>query len=50
MADQIQPGQNQNDELDVEELEQASGGTGLSDSEAVSNTGCPNTNCPCSPQ
>lgn len=49
MADQIQPGQHNNDELDVEELEQASGGGGLSDLEANSNSGCPNTNCPCSP-
>lgn len=46
MADQIQPGQNQDDELDVDELEEASGGVAPADDNI--NGTCPNTNCPCS--
>jgi hypothetical protein len=40
------PVQNQDDELDVEELEEASGGGVPSDSEVETNNGC-NQNCPC---
>jgi hypothetical protein len=47
MADQIQPGQNQDDELDVEELEEVAGGLAALQDD-VGNTGCPtNVNCPC---
>ena len=46
MSDQIQPGQNQEDELDVEELEEAAGGA-ISPGDALDdNYGC-NVNCPC---
>jgi hypothetical protein len=47
MADQIQPGQNQDDELDVDELEEASGGVAELADDNINGT-CPNTNCPCS--
>ncbi|HEU0302797.1 MAG TPA: hypothetical protein VFR37_25270 [Longimicrobium sp.] len=47
MSDQIQPGQNQDDELDVEELEEVAGGAAALDDD-VGNVGCPtNVNCPC---
>ncbi|HEV3050855.1 MAG TPA: hypothetical protein VGX50_11120 [Longimicrobium sp.] len=45
---QIQPGQNQDDELDVEELEEVAGGGGFAElDDTTNNTGCPNINCPC---
>ena len=44
--DQIQPGQNQDDELDVEELEDASGGALAPDADDANGVGC-NGNCGC---
>lgn len=47
MSDQIQPGQNQDDELDVEELEEASGGIATGPSLEDDINGNCGVNCHC---